>query len=257
VGRRSDLFGEIDEALFERLVDALVDDESLRGDTPLTGRLERGQQRRVDCHVEIRVFRYHDGVFPAHLAGRGLPSLRTDSSGNLVTDFRGPGKEHGVDAVVTDECLACVPKALYQIEHTVRNPRVVEHLRDDLSAPGRLFCWLPDDGVALDECDRNVPERDGDRGVPGGDTADDTGWLASHVRVLRGDFRGDDVAVGMACVARRPLDHMPRLGHVRFPLAYLFAGLSGDDFPEFMMAVAGSMLSNVSSPWPDWNSPSM
>jgi len=41
----------------------------------------------------------------------------------------------------------------------------------------------------------------------------------------------------VAGVAGGPLHHVPGLGDVGFPLAYLFAALFRDDFAEFLVAV--------------------
>ncbi len=82
-----------------------------------------------------------------------------------------------------------------------------------------------------------MPERDCDREVPRGDTADDPLRLAPHIGVLAGDLGRYHVAVGVAGVAGGPLDHVPGLGHVGQPLADLLATLHGDDFAEFLVAV--------------------
>jgi len=82
-----------------------------------------------------------------------------------------------------------------------------------------------------------VPERDGDREVPRRDAADDAAGLAPHVGVLVRNLRGYHVARRVAGVARGPLDHVPRLGDVCFPLADLLATLLGHYFAEFLVSV--------------------
>ena len=82
-----------------------------------------------------------------------------------------------------------------------------------------------------------MPKRDGDREVPRRDTADDAAGLPAHVGVLRRNLGGYYVALRVAGVAGGPLDHVPRLGHVGFPLGNLLATLLGDDFAQLLVAV--------------------
>ncbi len=63
-----DVLREADEPSLELLVVVGVDDQSLAGDTPLAGGLERGHHRRVDGRLQVRVGGDHDRVLPAHLA---------------------------------------------------------------------------------------------------------------------------------------------------------------------------------------------
>ncbi len=155
-----------------------------------------------------------------------------------MADLRRAGEQDGVDAVVVDDGGAGVAVPLDEVEHAVGDAGVDHHLGDSLATPRRLFGGLPDDGVALDERDRHVPERDGDREVPRGDAADDAARLAAHVGVFRGDLARDDVTVGVPGVAGGPLDHVVGLDHVGPTLAYLLATLFRDDLAELVGAVA-------------------
>ncbi len=232
------VLGEVDEALLELVVDVGVDDEALAGDAALPGRLERGHHRRVHRDVQVGVRGDHDAVLAAHLQGGVAAGDAAEFLVDLVADLGGAGEQDGADPLVLDDGVAGVAEALDHVEHAVGDARVDHHLGDDLAAPGRLLGGLPDDGVALDERDGHVPERDGDREVPRGDAADDAARLAPHVGVLGGDLRGDHVAVGVPCVAGRPLDHVGGLHHVRAALADLLAALAGDDLAEFVGSVA-------------------
>jgi hypothetical protein len=209
-----------------------VDDEPFGRDAALAGRLERREDRRRHGEIEIGVFRDHDRVLAAHLAGGELAGGAADFAGDPLPDLGAPREEDGVD-----DGRSGVAVPLHHVEHAVGDPRVDHQLRDGVGALRRLLCGFPDDGVALDQRDRHVPKRDGDREVPRRDAADDATGFAAHVGVLRRDLARHHVAVGVAGVAGRPLDHVGGLDDVGSPLADLLAALSRDEFAEFVGSV--------------------
>ena len=81
-------------------------------------------------------------------------------------------------------------EAGHDIEHAVRQPRLLAQLAEQQRAERRLLGRLEDDGIARDQRRPELPGRDDERIVPRHDRADDAERLLAHHRdVVRADRR--------------------------------------------------------------------
>ena len=146
---------------------------------------------RFRSGVEIRVGHHDMGRLAAAFERHPLHVALARIDQHQLADFGRAGEGDHVDVRMERERLArFFAEAGHDIEHAVRQPRLLAQLAEKQRSERRLLGRLQDDGIARDQRRPELPGRDDERIVPRHDRADDAERLLQHhCHVMRADRR--------------------------------------------------------------------
>lgn len=188
------------ELLDERVVEGLVHQHALRSGTALAGRAEaRGDHVLREPWDAISPVRHdHHGVEAAHLADRTDAPLVSFGTYH-ATDLDRTGEGHGLHVVISDEGSADRAVAVNEVHDTVRDSCLLEDQHEQVRGVRGELGGLVHDAVAREDGGKDLPDREGDREVEGGDGDHDPEGSHAH-EVLDPGLVGHDLAGPGLCV---------------------------------------------------------
>ena len=171
------------EALGERLVDVLVDDEALGGDAALAVVLRPRVHRLVDGEVEVGVGEDDEGVAAAELQHARLEGA-AGLLGHGAAGAPAAGERDARHAVVGDDGAGVVGGEHEVLEEPVAEAGLFEQLRDGLAAAEHVRRVLEDHPVAGGERGHGGADGLPEGEVPRHDGQDHAERLVRHERAL-------------------------------------------------------------------------
>lgn len=179
-----DLADALDHRLDETVVDAFGDDDAAGSRAALAGGVEGALGAQLDGDLEVGVVQHDLRVLAAHFQLH-LGATRHAGLDDAATDAHRTGEAHGIDLPGVDDGLADLTTAAHhQVEHAGREARPGDDLGDGPGAARHQVGRLDHHAVAEGQRRGDLPGRDGDGEVPGGDQAD-------HAQRLAGDLDAD------------------------------------------------------------------
>ena len=164
----------------ELVVHTVEDHQSGRGGAPLPGGAVAALQGDLDGQVEVGVVGDDQRVLAAHFQLHARPSSGRRSEHALTGGYR-TGEGDGGDLRGAGEDIADVSAASHdEVEHTGGKSGPVQRVHQRPRAGRYRIGRLEHDRVAVGQRRGDLPGRDRDREVPGGDDRDHPHGLPRH-----------------------------------------------------------------------------
>ena len=180
-------------------MDAGGDDQARRRGAALSCREKRAVQACADRDIEIGVVDNDHRVLAAHFQLH-LLAARGAIDGDLAAGGDRSGEAHGGDVLMLDNtCADLRSGSHHKVEDSGRATCLVKNFGQLPGASRGQLGGLHHHRVAIGKRRRQLPGRNGDREVPGGDQADHADSLALDHHI----DSGSDRSHGIAGVAKR------------------------------------------------------
>ena len=217
------------EPAHELVVDALLDDRRPERRAALAGGAEAGEQRPLDREVEVGVIHHDHRVLAAELEARRLQVAAAERA-DLRADRAGAGEADLVDQPVLERPLEPGERlrsvGVDEVEHVARDASGMEQLGERGAGRGGILGRLPDDRVAAQDRRHEVPRRDGDREVAGGDDGRHADRHAEGEQLLVGHLGRDRLPVQPPALADEEIARVDDLLHLAQRLGVGLADLA-------------------------------
>ena len=152
-------------------VGGLLADHAAGGGALLPGVAHRGAGDDRRSGRGVGVGQHDRGVLAAHLALGGGAAAGQPLGDGAACALRS-GEAERPHQLVADQCGAQLAVAMQHLQHAL-GQQPVEQAGDPVGADGRVLGRLHHADVAVGQRRGELPQRDGQREVPGGDQADD------------------------------------------------------------------------------------
>lgn len=230
-------FHALDEFLGETVEQLAMHENAARRHATLPGGLEAAQHGGVHGEVEVRVFTDDDGTLRSHLTSGRFVIAFGGQLANVRADVVAAGEANDIDIGMSRQRVArFFAEAVHEVDRAVGKARLDEQLREPLANLGRFFGRFEDRGVPFEQARREHPQRHGEREVPRRNDPHDAARLTTHVQILRGNLRLDDLSRRLPSGAVDVLHHVQAFDHLGPRLVNDFAAFAGQHRRELIDA---------------------
>ncbi|MCY1351110.1 hypothetical protein D9M69_373660 [compost metagenome] len=202
--------------LDEAVVDAGGDDQPAAGGAALAGGVEGALYRQLDSRLEVGVVEDDLRVLATHLQLH-LGATGYAGGGDAATHAHGTGEADAIDTDVVDHGFADdAAAAHHQVEYPGGEAGTGDDLGQGPGAAGDQVGRLEHHAVAVGQGRGDLPGRDGDREVPGGDQADHAEGFAGDFHRYAGAHRGQHLAGQAQAFAGEELEDVAGTAHLAY-----------------------------------------
>ena len=196
---------------------------------------KRAVERALHRAIEIAVVEHHQRILAAHLELHARV-VRHRGLGDAGARALAAGERHAGDVGMLDERAAHRAAAEDQVEHALRESRLVDDLRQRVRRGRRQRGGLHDHGVAERQRGRALPRRNRDREIPGRDQSEHAERLAVGFHRDAGARRVHRHAVTAQRLAREELEDARRAHDFALALGQRLAFFARQQAAEIVRA---------------------